>query len=529
MGKCSTSKIVLVFTTNAIYRLVILLSGVLFPIAFSILRFVPFPSVWSTKFNAWIIDAPLFGRKHSQPSFFGLELMPTRGQALFIGYFIVINVVLSAVNIKHIQPNAWFPDGSWENIIATVSDRQGLLCFANLPLVFLYAGRNNMLLWVTNWSHSTFLLLHRWIAGIATLQAILHSILWVRIKLHAGSHASESKLVYWIWGIVATLAFTLMSTCSFIPIRKRMYEIFLVSHIALAILAVVGCYLHIVKRFQHQWGYEIWMFVCMGVWGFDRIMRFLRVARNGVRTATITVIDDDYVRVDVVGVHGNGHAYLYFPTLTWRVWENHPFSVASTVLPIAKKQDDSKLASLDVEKTGTETTVRRASDSHDGSSIDSHHNVQVGMTFLIKVNTGITVLLKNRTSIPVLVEAPYAGPADLSEYSNMVVIAGGVGITAVLPLVRAHAGRSKLYWGARTQTLIDEMSSSLSGVDKELFVGKRMDISQVLDNELKGETGHSVVVVSGPHSMCDDVRYEVGRLARSEKISVKLVEESFSW
>jgi hypothetical protein len=511
-----------------IESLIILLSGVIIPVAFSLLRFVPFPGVWRTKFNAYIIDPPAFGKKHSVPSFFGLEIMPTRGQALFIGYFVIINIFFSAVSIENITPNAWYPDGSWANIIAVVSNRQGLLSFANLPLVFLYAGRNNVLLSVTNWSHSTFLLLHRWIAAIATLQAILHSIIWVRIKLHDGMHTSESKLLYWIWGCVGTLALTIMAMTSFVPIRKRMYEIFLVGHITLAILALVGCYYHIIKRFQHQWGYEAWMYVCMAVWGFDRLMRFLRIARNGVRKATITVIDDDYVRVDVHGVSGNGHAYLYFPTLTYRVWENHPFSVASTVLPIAKPHSIPP-APADLEKTGVETTIRRTSDSLDGSSVSSRHNVTTGMTFLLRTHLGITRLLRNRTSIPVLVEAPYCAPADLSEYSNIIAITGGVGITAILPLVRAHTGRVKLYWGSRTQTLIDEMFTLLVGVEKEVFVGKRMNITHILENELKGETSQTVVVVSGPASMADDVRNEVNRLRRSEKISVKLVEESFTW
>lgn len=179
----------------------ILLSGVVIPVAFSLLRFVPFPGTLRSKFYAYIIEPPAFGSKHAVPSFFGMEIMPTRGQALFIGYFIVLNIVFSAVNIKNIQPNAWYPgpSGSWGNIIGTVTNRQGLLSFANLPLVFLYAGRNNVLLWVTNWSYSTFLLLHRWIAVIATLQAILHSLIWIKIKVHDKAYGTESVLAYWIY------------------------------------------------------------------------------------------------------------------------------------------------------------------------------------------------------------------------------------------------------------------------------------------------------------------------------------------
>jgi len=46
------------------------------------------------------------------------------------------------------------------------------------------------------------------------------------------------------------------------------------------------------------------------------IIRFLRIARNGVYTAEITQIDKGYVRVDIIGVSGTGHTYLYLLSLT---------------------------------------------------------------------------------------------------------------------------------------------------------------------------------------------------------------------
>ena len=36
--------------------------------------------------------------------------------------------------------------------------------------------RNNVLLWLTGWSFSTFNQFHRWIARVATLEAVIHSI-----------------------------------------------------------------------------------------------------------------------------------------------------------------------------------------------------------------------------------------------------------------------------------------------------------------------------------------------------------------
>ena len=261
--------------------------------------------------------------------------MPTRGQAFFILYLIAINVVLSAAGFQSREPNTWYPSSSGGDgeIVTYLTNRLGVLSFANIPLVFLYAGRNNVLLWLTNWSHGTFLLLHRWVAWIATLQAALHSAIYLEIYVHTGKHAAESQLPYWVWGVVATLCMAILLPSSILPIRESLYELFLAWHVLLSIFVLAGCYWHILARFETQWGYENWIYTAIAIWGFERTMRLARLVRNGIKTARVAVIDDDYVRVDIEHVSGSGHAYLYFPTLAWRVWENHPFSVASAVLP----------------------------------------------------------------------------------------------------------------------------------------------------------------------------------------------------
>ena len=88
-------------------------------------------------------------------------------------------------------------------------------------------------------------------------------------------------------------------------------------------------------------------------------MRLARLVRYGIKTARVAVIDDEYVRVDIEQVSGSGHAYLYFPTLTWGVWENHPFS--SAVLPPSDHTGTLK-HDIDLEKLGNST---------DGSDNDS--------------------------------------------------------------------------------------------------------------------------------------------------------------
>ncbi|MBW1279568.1 ferric reductase-like transmembrane domain-containing protein, partial [Escherichia coli] len=83
--------------------------------------------------------------------------------AAYIFFFVALNIILSSVNYGSSQPHPWgFPKK--EELLAYIGYRTGHVGYALLPLVVLFSGRNNFLLWVTNWSYGTYLLLHRWIA-----------------------------------------------------------------------------------------------------------------------------------------------------------------------------------------------------------------------------------------------------------------------------------------------------------------------------------------------------------------------------
>jgi ferric-chelate reductase len=42
----------------------------------------------------------------------------------------------------------------------------------------MFSGRNNIFLWATGWSFSTFNTFHRHVARIAVFEAIVHSVGW---------------------------------------------------------------------------------------------------------------------------------------------------------------------------------------------------------------------------------------------------------------------------------------------------------------------------------------------------------------
>lgn len=68
-----------------------------------------------------------------------------------------------------------FP-GKTKQILRYVSDRTGIISFANFPVVWLFGMRNSAAIWLTGWDFGTCNNFHRWIARIATLQAVVHSV-----------------------------------------------------------------------------------------------------------------------------------------------------------------------------------------------------------------------------------------------------------------------------------------------------------------------------------------------------------------
>ncbi|KAI6754682.1 hypothetical protein HG530_012434 [Fusarium avenaceum] len=539
------------------YGIILMATCVAIPIALSCLRLLPIPQSIISRFYATFIDPPLFGSYHAVPVL-GLGFIPTRGQGLFIAYIWIINIILSSVGYELRDPMSWYSSVE-QQLVAYISNRVGILSFVNLALAVLFSSRNSLLLWVTDWSYSTFLLLHRWIAVICMLQACLHSAIYLQIYLDPakgeGAYEKEAKEDYWVWGIVATLALVLLMPLSILPLRKKLYEAFLASHVVLALFSMIGCMLHIFYRYEWQWGYQTWIWITFAFWIFDRMLaRPIRVLQHGIKRAIITVIDEDYLQITIPGVQAEGHVYLYFPTLTWRVWENHPFSVAAVSTrpvgsPKAQSQNGRENSSLE-EKNVTNVT--------DLEQYSSDTNLP-GLVIFVRRHGGLTSLLsasKNSTvGIPVLIEGSYGHQFILAspisspdiEYPNVVCVAGGVGISGILsylnqsPSALGLGGKKKLLWGVRTEPLVEAVRTIIphfgfasdgqetwNDFDVSVSVGRRIDLKKALAEELGSAVGGTTVVVCGPAGMANKVRATVTELGTRGAV-VRLVEESFAW
>lgn len=522
-------------------RLVLLNVGFGLPILLSWSRFIPGISLLYDKIRPYVVYPSLVGRYHVRPLPFSLGNAPTVGQGLYIFVMIVLNIVLSAINFKTAPAHLWFQNKS-QQVAGYLMYRTGVLSFAMAPLVFLFSGRNNFLQWITNWPHSTFLLLHRWIARLFVLQALLHTVLAVGVYSKMGIYEAEVKLPYWAWGVVATLVACVMLVVSTLFFRKLAYEVFLLSHIIMAILVIIGSWYHVVLRFEIMSGHTMWLWTASAVWFFDRVVRILRMIRTGSRRARVTDIGEGYVRVDIDHIRWGSapgqKVYVYFPSIhPMRPWENHPFSVLPTSIfsktrPLAEIAEaihthsgsDSPSHGIDVEKrSGPVAAVSPREVIAEAS----------GISLFIRKSAGMTKFLRAHDNLLTLLEGPYPNTSNsaILGCDRVVLIAGGIGITGILPWASAHHN-VELFWSVKqnAECLVEALEPALDRItEKNIKIGSRTDIEAVITREAALGWERVGVVACGPAGLCDDVRAVVASLGRERRTVFELEVDAYTW
>lgn len=481
----------------------------------------------------WLYPS-IIGTYHDRPLPFLLGNVPTVGQSFYVAVLIILNIVFLAIGYKTSwpnQPNQWYIN-RYQELMAYFMWRTGVLAFCNMPVLFLFSSRNNILLWLTNWSHATYMLLHRWVARLFLLQTLLHSIIALVLYQNTGAYATSLITLWWIWGCVATVAAVIIVLTSALVIRQRAYELFLITHIVMAVICVVGCWYHVYVGYENTFGYETWLYATIGVWFFDRLARVGRVLKTGFRRAQVTEIGSTIVRVDIPDIRWAtlGHCvYVYFPTLSpLRPWENHPFSMIPTAMLTGEKHDEEIDSESGEKKENHVVTVGSRAVTGDKTF------TKPGLTLFVRKSAGMTGLLKAHKGLLTLLEGPYPSNPTRAvlQSDRLLLIGGGIGITGLVPFFWCHSN-VKLFHSVRTvdQCLMDSLSPTLNEVrEKEIVVGQRLDINALLQDEASQGWSKISVVVCGPVGMCDDVRAVVARLGKekSGKCSFELEVDAFS-
>ena len=70
------------------------------------------------------------------------------------------------------------------------------MAIGNVVALFLFAGRNNVLLGVTDWSYGTYMLLHRVLGYWAVFLTVLYSCMLLEYYVKQGTYNDELLRLY---------------------------------------------------------------------------------------------------------------------------------------------------------------------------------------------------------------------------------------------------------------------------------------------------------------------------------------------
>ncbi|KAL3448251.1 ferric reductase like transmembrane component-domain-containing protein [Aspergillus insuetus] len=402
--------------------------------------------------------AKAFGRRHLLPEsltgFFGHTTRLQIGILTIIVAYLTIFTFVGITYKKWVTPVKDSPGvyntrtglGPW-------SDRIGILAFALTPLSVLLSSRESLLSMITGIPYHHFMFLHRWIGWIIFIQSALHTLGWtiIEARLYQPQPTVWNEWVaqlYIIWGIIAMILLSIMVTFSTQwGIRLTGYEFFRKSHYVLAMVYIGACWGHWVQLY-------CWMIASLLVWFFDRGVRLVRTfALHHFNTPNTTSAlglhvpearmslfershDGDVVRLDFEHNHDEWkigqHFFLCFPNLT--LWQSHPMTPLNVPGQNPRGQ--------------SHTYIIRSRKGITKQLADIARNAQLGATSPIPAPTTSVVL-----------SGPY-GQSILSEdfYReddvNVMCIAGGTGVTFVLPVLLAlsrtqRRGNLEFVWAIR--------------------------------------------------------------------------------
>ncbi|KAG8625712.1 hypothetical protein KVT40_006113 [Elsinoe batatas] len=376
--------------------------------------------------------------------------------------------------------------------IGPFANRVGVLAYALTPFSIFLASRESILSLATGLPYQSFNFLHRWLGYIILVQSMLHTMGWIIIETWLYQPQPMTAIMifsetYIIAGIVAQFLLLVLFVLSLSPvIRWTGYEFFRKAHYVLAMLYIGFCWMHWAKL-------HCFLIASLVLWAVDRGLRLLRTAYLHYRPSkgskifesaksTFTSFPDE-VNGDTIRItfpHQRAsfkigqHFYLTFPRIT--LWQSHPFTPLS--LP----------------------------DKVDG---------QVQHTYLFRAKKGETRRLAltakaqgGLADVPVVLSGPYGTAITdrLGSEANVLCIAGGTGITFVLPILLDMINKTPiegrkitLIWAVRTrgdvQWVADELAKvreaeSTHNIDVRIFVTRdNTKDKTVVVGEKGGDTG----------------------------------------
>lgn len=534
-------------------------------------------------FKKNVLYAPLWKKRHNREFRFSeavnMGTLPSRFHTILLILYLISNLTYTLM-LKYSNPDK-------HAVLAELRGRSGILATVNMVPLILLAGRNNPLIHLLKVNFDTYNLIHRWLGRLVALEAVIHTSAWAANNIMAKGFSASMKAIsgntFLSFGTMATVCLIIIMVQASSVVRHAFYETFLHLHQILALLTVVGVYVHLEVAKLPAFPYIRY---AIAIWVFERLARIARLVylnfsrKNGRTKVQVEALPGEACRVTFhlphhVVIRPGSHIYAYLPQISF--WMSHPFSVAWT--DISSEPPTGLRSSLALSPPATPSSLEKSLPRpahHPQSTLEFQGAAKppTSVSLIMSARTGMTRKLYNEAlthpsrtfQLGGFLEGPYAGHDSLRSYGTVILFAGGAGITHHLIQIRhllasSVAGtvatqRIVLAWTVRSvealgwvRPWMDEilaMEGRRERLTVKLFVTKprsprevispsrsvqmfpgRCVPGNVLEEEWAGRIGSVGVSVCGPGAFADEVRAAV-----RERIgwgTMDFLEEAFTW
>ena len=323
-----------------------------------------------------------------------------------------------------------FETTKWANF-ENIGYRTGFVSIAQLPLLFLLAGKNNIIGFLTGMSHERLNWLHRWCARCLFLTSTIHFGYWladwwpfgdfVGDKIRTDPITTRGMIA---WAFLAWIVFS-----SVAPIRGWSYEVFVLQHLVSFAVFIGFVYVHTPAEVH------VYIWIPVGLFFFDRIVRGLYVLYTNISffhpkqrqsgdmkglwacRATFTPVSHETTKITIKN-----------PPITWSAGQ-HVFLSCHSIIPlqshpftIASIPSDGKMEFfVKAEKGGTRRFFR--------------HAEKTSLSLPTEEQEGELQVGDDKTK-SVAIEGPFGRIRPLRQFDSVILFAGSTGATYTVPLLR---------------------------------------------------------------------------------------------
>ncbi|KAI5821074.1 ferric reductase NAD binding domain-containing protein [Pyronema omphalodes] len=301
-----------------------------------------------------------------------------------------------------------------------IAVRAGWMTLTQLPLVFLMAGKANIVGRLTGTSYERLNWIHRSVSRCMLITALIHLSYFLRSW--ARYHYIQRKLMIDIHsqqGLGAFCVLAWLFVSSLAPIRGWRYEIFVIQHMISAIGFLVIVWIHI----PDEANYFVWFPV--GIWALDRLVRWGWLLYHNFSLfhpsthksgplfackATFTPLSSNSTKITIPN-----------PPLSWKPGQ-HAFLTCHSLAPL--QQHPFTISSLP-----SDGKLEFVIATHGGST--ARFNKHACDCALPSPSVSQKEEMKT-----VIIDGPYGRMRPLEQFDTVVLFAGSTGASFTVPLLR---------------------------------------------------------------------------------------------